>query len=274
MSASIMIPKFLRDVRTVPQIIPIDLEIIDETAATPSLYPEVEQVPISSTSIRESQIPVDSIMIPTLLRLSKVTEVTISEDEEPLIEGALTPALYPDLAAGLDDEIDLNLTPLERDSIMIPTLVRAPRVTPEIIQTVPVVNTITVKNTPLGDFPEIHVIGPEEDIDIELVPKGKGSLSVAGTVDYENYVTEDDDIPNKKWIENQGFIKDEDCCTPPSSLVINREGDSISSFTFANGKVVTINRVGGMIQSIDDGIYLKSIVRVDNQISEVVVSEI
>ena len=57
----------------------------------------------------------------------------------------------------------------------------------------------------------------------------------------------------------------------PSSVVINRTDGEISSLDFASGKTVTINRAGGEIVSVYDGTYLKTIVRENDEITEIVV---
>lgn len=44
--------------------------------------------------------------------------------------------------------------------------------------------------------------GTDSDIDILVLPKGTGAISVSGTTDYENNVTDDDDIPNKKYVDD------------------------------------------------------------------------
>lgn len=38
--------------------------------------------------------------------------------------------------------------------------------------------------------------------DLELIGYGNGVITVAGTVNYENQVTDDDDIPNKKYVDD------------------------------------------------------------------------
>ena len=38
--------------------------------------------------------------------------------------------------------------------------------------------------------------------DIVILPDGTGAISVSGTTDYENNVTDDDDIPNKKYVDD------------------------------------------------------------------------
>lgn len=44
--------------------------------------------------------------------------------------------------------------------------------------------------------------GTNTNIDVIIKPKGTGSVSVTGTTNYENNIADDDDIPNKKWIDD------------------------------------------------------------------------
>ncbi|MFQ5685152.1 MAG: tail fiber domain-containing protein [Candidatus Scalindua sp.] len=67
------------------------------------------------------------------------------------------------------------------------------------------VNELTIKNAATANAPELQATGGDTDIDLKLIPKGAGVLSVAGTTNYESNVSGDDDIPNKKWIDDQGF---------------------------------------------------------------------
>jgi hypothetical protein len=65
---------------------------------------------------------------------------------------------------------------------------------------------------------------------------------------------------------------------PPSNLVIpeditiNRTDNEISSIEYESGKTITINRSNGEITSIDDGEYLKTIVRENNEITGIIIS--
>ena len=60
----------------------------------------------------------------------------------------------------------------------------------------------------------------------------------------------------------------------PESVVINRVDGEITSLDYAGGKTVTINRAGGEIESISDGIYLKTITRFAGEVTGIVVTEI
>lgn len=66
------------------------------------------------------------------------------------------------------------------------------------------VNELTATNAATGGSPQLAVTGDDTNIDMELAPKGTGTLKVpAGT--YEANVTDDDDIPNKKYIDNHAL---------------------------------------------------------------------
>ncbi len=73
------------------------------------------------------------------------------------------------------------------------------------VETSSAVNEITIKNAATGNSPEIQATGDDTNIGMIFLPKGTGVLSVVGTTDYESNVSGDDDIPNKKWIMDQGF---------------------------------------------------------------------
>jgi len=63
------------------------------------------------------------------------------------------------------------------------------------------INEITITNAASGSGPQIQATGDDTNIDLIVLPKGTGVISVAGTTDYEDNVTTDDDIPNKKYID-------------------------------------------------------------------------
>ena len=67
------------------------------------------------------------------------------------------------------------------------------------------VNDITIKNAATGNAPQVQATGTDTNIDCKLIPKGTGVLSVSGTTNYEDNVSADDDIPNKKWVDDQGY---------------------------------------------------------------------
>ena len=69
------------------------------------------------------------------------------------------------------------------------------------------VSSFTVTNSPTGGdatagtAPEIKVVSSDSNVDIAFLPKGTGVLSVSGTTTYEDNVTDDDDIPNKAFVD-------------------------------------------------------------------------
>lgn len=70
------------------------------------------------------------------------------------------------------------------------------------------VNEFTIVNAATGNAPELQATGGDTNIDLKLIPKGTGALSVAGTTDYEDNVTDDDDIPNKKYVDDNSGSTD------------------------------------------------------------------
>lgn len=67
------------------------------------------------------------------------------------------------------------------------------------------VNNLNISNATTGNAPIVSAVGTDTNIDIVLQPKGTGVVSVAGTTDYEANVTDDDDIPNKKYVDQLVF---------------------------------------------------------------------
>jgi hypothetical protein len=63
------------------------------------------------------------------------------------------------------------------------------------------VNEVTLTNAATGNAPGYTATGGDTNIDIKIVPKGTGVLSVAGTTNYEDNVSSDDDLPNKKYVD-------------------------------------------------------------------------
>ncbi len=64
------------------------------------------------------------------------------------------------------------------------------------------VNNFVMTNSATGSGPQLEAEGSDTNIDIRFLPKGTGVLSVTGTTDYEDNVTDDDDIPNKKFVDD------------------------------------------------------------------------
>jgi hypothetical protein len=63
------------------------------------------------------------------------------------------------------------------------------------------VNEITASNAATGNPPSVAATGGDTNIDLRLTPKGSGAVTVpSGT--YETNVTSDDDIPNKKYVDD------------------------------------------------------------------------
>lgn len=69
------------------------------------------------------------------------------------------------------------------------------------------VNEITITNSATGNAVVVSATGGDTNIDLKLLPKGTGTLSVTGTTDYETNVTDDDDIPNKKYVDSKSTFR-------------------------------------------------------------------
>lgn len=98
------------------------------------------------------------------------------------------------------------------------------------------VNEITVANAATGNGPTISATGDDTNIDMVLLPKGTGVLSVTGTTTYESNVTDDDDIPNKKYVDDaaatDGWLEDTATWTYASATTFTISGvDVTSKFT-------------------------------------------
>jgi hypothetical protein len=66
------------------------------------------------------------------------------------------------------------------------------------------VNHLRFTNAATGGVPTFtaNVTGADTNVDIGFVTKGTGVLTVTGTTNYETNVTDDDDIPNKKYVDD------------------------------------------------------------------------
>lgn len=98
------------------------------------------------------------------------------------------------------------------------------------------VNEVTVINAATGDAPIISATGGDTNIDLELVPKGTGVLSVAGTTDYEDNVSDDDDIPNKKWIDDNISVTTDGWITAGETWTYASADDPTFTFTITGDK--------------------------------------
>lgn len=69
-------------------------------------------------------------------------------------------------------------------------------------KTASAVNQFDLANAATGNAPSLSATGGDTNIDLILLPKGTGAVSVSGTTDYETNVTADDDIPNRKFLQS------------------------------------------------------------------------
>jgi hypothetical protein len=90
----------------------------------------------------------------------------VSSDNSVEISNDVTPELGGDLKTGSYDIVDTN----GNEVLSFDYVASA-------------VNEITVKNAATGSGPEIQAIGSDTDIDIELVPKGAGTVLLLGNLD-------------------------------------------------------------------------------------------
>ena len=108
----------------------------------------------------------------------------------------------------------------------------------EIIETTYVasaVNEIQVSNAATGNPPAIAATGGDTNIDLKLAPKGSGAITVP-TGTYETNVTADDDIPNKKYVDDRtntdGWTTSSDTWTYASASTFTIAGvDRTTTFT-------------------------------------------
>jgi phenylpyruvate tautomerase PptA (4-oxalocrotonate tautomerase family) len=73
------------------------------------------------------------------------------------------------------------------------------------------VNHFTTKSAATGADISIEATGTDSDININLLPKGTGVINVSGTTNYEDNVLNDDDIPNKAYVDaaiSSGAVQD------------------------------------------------------------------
>ena len=64
------------------------------------------------------------------------------------------------------------------------------------------VNYTAISNSATGNPVKVEAKGTDTNISMNLLPKGTGTLTVTGTTDYETNVTDDDDIPNKAYVDS------------------------------------------------------------------------
>lgn len=85
-----------------------------------------------------------------------------------------------------------------------------------------------------------------DDGDLLLIGTGTGVIKVIGTVNYENQVTHDDDVPNKKYVDdaifnNPTFQIVSDTATTPSRVIVTDKdtAGSLTYFSTVPGAVTT-----------------------------------
>lgn len=117
------------------------------------------------------------------------------------------------------------------------------------------VNEVTLTNAATGNPPSISATGGDTNIDLKLLPKGTGVLTVTGTTNYETNVTDDDDIPNKKYVDDSsstdGWISSADTWVYASA----------STFTIAGVDRTTIYQKGARLRFKQGGGYKYAIVK-------------
>jgi len=76
--------------------------------------------------------------------------------------------------------------------------------------------------------------------DVSIVPDGTGAISVSGTTDYETNVTDDDDIPNKKYVDDSKSV------TP----INTQTGTTYGPVLADAGYMITLNNVSAITVTI------------------------
>ena len=97
------------------------------------------------------------------------------------------------------------------------------------------INWIDVANSLTGVGPIVRAVGADTNIDLKLTPKGTGAVSVADATNYETNVTEDDDIPNKKFCD--------DTYAPLHDTINVQTGTAYTLVLTDDGKLVTMDNV-------------------------------
>ena len=123
--------------------------------------------------------------------------------------------------------------------------------------------------------------------DLTLIGSGTGVLTVSGTVDYEQYVTNDDVIPNKKYVDD--YVAYYAATNPPSEIIDADTRVTVSDFATSgnpseiefvvdnitqatvdiNGLLAGSVRISGNKISEDttDTVHIHSYLALDNKVS-------
>ena len=146
----------------------------------------------------------------------------------------------------------------------------------------------SAKYTPTGGYIPVatnRII--TEGADLTLIGAGTGVITVTGTVDYENYVTNDDVIPNKKYVDD--YVAYYVATNPPDEIIDQDTRVTVSDFVTsgnpsqiefvvdnltkgtidANGFVAGSVRIEGNSISEDtsDTVHIDSYLALDNRIA-------
>lgn len=90
--------------------------------------------------------------------------------------------------------------------------------------------------------------GTDTEVDIAITPLGTGAISVAAVTDYENNVTVDDDIPNKKFCDDTYAVvalPDIEALNSIADVEVDAEPTDEHVLTFNAGTEVWENQAGG-----------------------------
>jgi hypothetical protein len=105
------------------------------------------------------------------------------------------------------------------------------------------VNGLQIDAAETGSAPTISIESttntPDTNVDIVIVPNGTGVISVAGTTNYEDNVTDDDDIPNKKYVDDEiANIATNQIVQLDTSVTVTDTGTDGTITTVADGTTV------------------------------------
>lgn len=97
------------------------------------------------------------------------------------------------------------------------------------------------------------ITGSVTDGDIIVLPDGTGVLSVAGTLNYEVNVTDDDDVPNKKYVDD-AISTAVDALGDNSNMNLSGDGPTTANLTFSTETLAfRSGATGGLTVSVEQG---------------------
>lgn len=101
-----------------------------------------------------------------------------------------------------------------------------------------------------GSDPIFGVSGVDTNADLILLPKGTGVITVFGTTNYEDNVTLDDDIPNKKYVDDNLLLAD----TIIDGDTFFTAGDSASTNGTADN-TLEFQAGGSLVAQLDTSVF-------------------